>query len=255
MDILVQRTHDEVFVSLSGRLDGISCRDFDAAAEAFLDRAGLNVEIEVTDLEYVSSAGLASLIKLSKRLAAHGGSLSFAGVRGEVRKVFDIAGFGGLFDLGAECFEKPTAPLRKTLTDAPEQEALSLPATPGSLDFFKSFLSSFVRRSSFSPELLSSAELVLEEVFLNIAVHAYQGGKGDVQLICRREGPQLCIEFRDQAPAFNPLEQAAPNLREGIEERSIGGLGIYLVRNIAQRVEYGRQHGENIFRIWIGPSA
>ena len=252
MHILVRRNHDEVCVSLSGRLDGSTCGDFDAAVDDFLDRDGLSVLLELTDLEYVSSAGLASFLKLSKLLSAHGGSLSFTGLRGEVRKVFDASGLDRLFDLGKECFDKPLPAERKALTAAASTEALSLPACTDSMQVFQSFLSSYLRRSSLGTELLPTAELVLEEAFVNISRHAYRGSPGVVELVCRRDESHLCMEFRDQGPPFNPLDQEAPQLQNDIEQRSIGGLGIHLIREMALKAEYVRQGEMNIFRVWIG---
>jgi anti-sigma regulatory factor (Ser/Thr protein kinase) len=56
----------------------------------------------------------------------------------------------------------------------------------------------------------------------------------------------LRAEVEDEGPAFNPLEMALPDTRQPLEERSVGGLGIYLVRTLMDEVAYRRQNGSNL---------
>jgi len=54
------------------------------------------------------------------------------------------------------------------------------------------------------------------------------------------------VEVEDDGRQFNPLELPEPDLEKKLEERPIGGLGIHLVRNLMDELEYRRTHNKNI---------
>ena len=92
--------------------------------------------------------------------------------------------------------------------------------------------------------------LVTEELVVNVASYAYPDGADDyldVEII-RDEG-HITLRFRDGGVPFNPLEREAPDTTLPIEERPIGGLGIYLVRQFMDTVEYEYTNGENILTV------
>ena len=57
------------------------------------------------------------------------------------------------------------------------------------------------------------------------------------------------MEFTDDGLAFNPIAQPLPDLEADIDERPIGGLGVHLVRELAERVDYTRTRGRNILKV------
>ena len=57
--------------------------------------------------------------------------------------------------------------------------------------------------------------------------------------------PRATLVLRDDAPPFDPLSLAAPDLAAGLDERSMGGLGIHLVRELVDEVSYRRVDGRN----------
>lgn len=98
--------------------------------------------------------------------------------------------------------------------------------------------------------VLPSIHLVTEELVVNVASYAYPDGADDyldVEII-RDEG-HITLRFRDGGVPFNPLEREAPDTSLPIEERPIGGLGIYLVRQFMDTVEYEYTNGENILTV------
>ena len=56
---------------------------------------------------------------------------------------------------------------------------------------------------------------------------------------------ELIVEVTDDARPFNPLTVEEPETKSSLEERQIGGLGIHLVRNLMDSMEYSSQQGEN----------
>lgn len=117
----------------------------------------------------------------------------------------------------------------------------------------------FVRRQSEMlrvPEILSGKlELVVEELFLNIVNYAHPKLKEEVEIHCSRhsvgdtENEMICIAMRDWGPPFNPLEKDNPALEQNVGERPIGGLGVYLVTQMADHCTYARQDENNCFTV------
>ena len=93
--------------------------------------------------------------------------------------------------------------------------------------------------------------LALEEIFANIARYAYPSQEGMVYVSyeVNKEENKLKVIIRDQGIEFNPLEKEDPDLDSSVKERKIGGLGIYIVKNIVDNVEYQRINNENILRL------
>ncbi len=93
-------------------------------------------------------------------------------------------------------------------------------------------------------------ELILEELLVNIISYAYEeAGTGIIRVSANVEGSTVTLEFRDRGREFNPLEREAPDLEADIEDRPIGGLGIFLVMELASSVTYERAGDENVLRI------
>ena len=96
-------------------------------------------------------------------------------------------------------------------------------------------------------------ELVMEELFLNIVNHAKPKTRDEVEIDCIRQsfgdvsGEMFCVTVRDWGPPFNPLEKEDPALEQDLESRPIGGLGVYLVTQMADHCAYARKDGSNLF--------
>ena len=82
-------------VVMKGRLDAAQA----ANAQAYLDRVGGAVTLDVSGLEYISSAGLGVLLKTQKRLMAGAGRLKLSGVGPHLRDIFVYSGFDQLFEI------------------------------------------------------------------------------------------------------------------------------------------------------------
>ena len=98
--------------------------------------------------------------------------------------------------------------------------------------------------------LMHDVHLVLEEVTCNVFSHGQvQGRDPALELLVSVDSDRLCLEFRDDGLAFNPLSQPAPDLDADIGERPIGGLGVHLVRELAEEVAYSRDDHHNVLRV------
>ncbi|MEW6114927.1 MAG: ATP-binding protein [Thermodesulfobacteriota bacterium] len=102
----------------------------------------------------------------------------------------------------------------------------------------------------FSERVVYLANLVLEEVLTNINKYAFDDDDiHDVQVKLEHEQGQLLIEIEDDGKEFNPLLRTPPDLNRSLDRSEAGGLGIHLVRNLADFVEYERMQGKNVLRV------
>ena len=95
--------------------------------------------------------------------------------------------------------------------------------------------------------LAMNLNLALEEAVSNVILYAYPPGSDglvDVEAIIRKG--QLDLVITDNGTPFDPTAVADADITLGVEERAIGGLGIFLVRNIMDTVKYRRDDGKNI---------
>ena len=103
-----------------------------------------------------------------------------------------------------------------------------------------------------SMRTLLGLDMVVEEVFINIASYAYSDGVGSVaiDLSLNETEDVLSLRFRDTGVPYDPLAKDSPNLSAPAEQRPIGGLGIFLVQEYSDTLSYEYADGEN--RLTIG---
>ena len=94
-------------------------------------------------------------------------------------------------------------------------------------------------------------ELVVEEIFVNIASYAYQTGNGPATIcVDFEENPTaVLVTFIDAGKPYNPLEKADPDTTLAVEDREIGGLGIFLVKKNVDELNYDYKDGQNILSV------
>ena len=90
-------------------------------------------------------------------------------------------------------------------------------------------------------------DVAAEEIFVNVAHYAYKPDIGVVEVCVEiTEDPRRAsITFIDSGKQFNPLEKPDPDVTLPFEERPIGGLGIYMVKNSMNDVIYEFVNGQN----------
>ena len=95
-------------------------------------------------------------------------------------------------------------------------------------------------------------DIAVEEIFVNIAHYAYAPGTGDALIRVRvsDEPAKVLIDFEDSGIPYNPLEKADPDVTLNVQEREIGGLGIFMVKKIVDEIRYEYADGKN--RLTLG---
>ena len=104
-----------------------------------------------------------------------------------------------------------------------------------------------------SMELQMNLNLVMEEVVSNVIFYAYpEGVDAEIELLAKSDGKELTFVLSDQGREFDPTmkDDADPNVNPA--EREIGGMGIFIVKNIMNKVTYQRLEGKNLLTMTKG---
>ena len=112
-----------------------------------------------------------------------------------------------------------------------------------------SFIESELEKLNFDFTIITEFNLVVEELFVNIANYAYkekENGKCKISIDYDKEKQEVKITIEDNGIKFNPLEKEDPNFDIPEEEIPIGGLGIYLVKKNMDNIEYKYEDNKNI---------
>ena len=102
--------------------------------------------------------------------------------------------------------------------------------------------------SGLSEDLKFKVRLCVEEVEENILCYS---GSTWVQVVVTNDNQQLEVSFRDGGVAFDPLAKPDPDITASIEDRDIGGLGIFICKQMMDVVEYERRGNDNVLKMKI----
>jgi anti-sigma regulatory factor (Ser/Thr protein kinase) len=113
-------------------------------------------------------------------------------------------------------------------------------------------VSDFCAKNEISEEKFHDIVLILDEVVTNVISYAYpDGDQHDFMLDISKENDRIFIKLVDSGIPFDPLGKTDPDVESDIEERQIGGLGIFLVKQLAEVVECSRTDDQNQLSITV----
>ena len=128
-----------------------------------------------------------------------------------------------------------------------------LEAKVENLDLVIEFVENQLASAACPAKVQVQIDVAVEELFVNIASYAYpkdQPGTATIQVEIREDPLAAEITFIDRGIPYNPLMKKDPNVTLSLEERQIGGLGIYMVKKSMDDVRYAYRDGQNILTIY-----
>ena len=135
---------------------------------------------------------------------------------------------------------------------AEEAKQITVEATIENVATVTDFVNKELERLGCSIKAQMQIDVAIDELFGNIANYAYHPRKGmaTVEVSCQGGSPaQVVITFTDHGVPYNPLKKADPDVSLGVEDRPIGGLGIFLVKKTMDDIIYHYRDGKNILTI------
>jgi len=133
----------------------------------------------------------------------------------------------------------------------------TFPARRDALPQVDAFLGEVCAAAGLGRETCLRLTLLVEELFTNTVVHGHGAdSEAPVRLECEVSPGRVALTYEDSGPAHDPFARViAPDAEAGVEERLVGGLGVLLVRAMAQQVEYRRAGDRNLISLVISTIA
>lgn len=127
---------------------------------------------------------------------------------------------------------------------------LTLPAAAENIEKAVDFVNVQLEAAGCPPKVTVQIDIAIDELFGNIAHYAYGKDTGEATVRVEvTEEPAVIITFIDSGIPYNPLEKPDPDVAQSLEERQIGGLGIFMVKKSMDDITYEYKDGQNILRI------
>lgn len=105
---------------------------------------------------------------------------------------------------------------------------------------------SFFKGHGVNSKLVLNVSLALDEVLTNIILHGYSDNSmHDINISLEFEQDMIKVIIDDDARKFDPRITPPPDIESPLETRPVGGLGVYLVKQLMDSVEYERSNGRN----------
>lgn len=126
---------------------------------------------------------------------------------------------------------------------------MCISGTPAELPRIAEFVDDACEQAAIDPAMRFDLQLAVEEACMNVIEHAYGGKGGEFTVCIELLGPDAQITVTDHGRPFDPAEVALPNLDLPLEERPIGGLGIFLMQQLMDEVEFDFSANGNQLRM------
>ena len=133
-------------------------------------------------------------------------------------------------------------------------DIICFPGTPDSLGEIRSFIRNAMEQARVDKKRIYHLQLAVDEIASNIVIYGYKDGliRGDIEVEIVEDPTRIVVTLKDTSPAFDPLRVKMPDnsdLQQPLEDRSIGGLGIYLaIKNVDEfRYMYADGKNHNMF--------
>ena len=126
-----------------------------------------------------------------------------------------------------------------------KEYVLRIPAKLEGMDVILAFVSYLLDMNGCSPKARKQLRMAMEELYVNVALYAYPEKDGWAEIRGGVEDGTATFRLIDGGTPFDPLAKDDPDILLSGEERGIGGLGIFMVKNMVDEIEYEYRDGCN----------
>lgn len=114
----------------------------------------------------------------------------------------------------------------------------------------RNFVSGHARRYGFSETDIEEIRLAVDEAITNVIKHAYHfDASGRIYISVGCDSSRFWIAIQDSGHAFDLNAYAEPDVPQRIAERKKGGVGVYLIKRLMDKVEYSKENEHNQIRM------
>ncbi len=127
---------------------------------------------------------------------------------------------------------------------------LTIKAVVDNLDLVLGFVDEILEENDCPMKVQMQIDIAVEEIYVNIANYAYAPMTGETTIQMEVNDNQIAvITFYDTGIPYDPLKKPDPDISLPVEEREIGGLGIFMVKKSMDDMRYEYRNGQNILTI------
>lgn len=132
-----------------------------------------------------------------------------------------------------------------------EKQTMVVDAVVDNVPVVTEFVNKILKKYQCPSNVEAIMDIAIDELFSNIAFYGYPAdrGKAEIMVSITEEPQSVVITFKDGGIPYNPLEKKDPDITLSAEERQIGGLGVYMVKQSMDEVSYCFENGNNILTI------
>lgn len=125
-------------------------------------------------------------------------------------------------------------------------EKQSFKANLESIKQIQDFVEKNLRRRKRDKAKLYKVNVLIEEIVVNIVNYAFKDTKkGFIDIDIEISGDKMLFKISDNGVPFNPLKAEDPDISVSLENRKIGGLGIFFVKQISEDISYSYKNNKN----------
>jgi serine/threonine-protein kinase RsbW len=116
------------------------------------------------------------------------------------------------------------------------------------------FMVTVLREFGLKEQKIFNLQLAVDEACSNIIKYGYAAATAEerkIRIRCSRREGAIAVEITDRGKPFDPTTVAPPDLEASLEEREIGGLGIYFMKKVTDAISYAYKDGQNVLTMVV----
>ena len=123
---------------------------------------------------------------------------------------------------------------------------------PDEIGRIPGLLNDFATQNEIPASTTARLNLILEELVTNVISYGFDGGECErIEIDLKKESDSVHFRFLDNGKPYNPLETGSPDITLGLDDRTPGGLGIHLIREMSDQITYKFSDGWNQLQIQL----
>jgi anti-anti-sigma factor len=119
-----------------------------------------------------------------------------------------------------------------------EPHSLTVAGDVANLETIANFVINAAQKANLDDKEVFAVQMAVDEACTNIVEHAYADAPGNIHLTCEVKPGECCVTIRDSGRPFDPQSVRPPDLSSNPEDRSVGGLGLYFMRELMDEVHF-----------------
>jgi serine/threonine-protein kinase RsbW len=130
------------------------------------------------------------------------------------------------------------------LPESTAEYRLKIPSQTGNLELIREFVSRLAAKVDFNTEDVNKIELAVDEACTNVIKHAYKKNEKQViDIVVKTDNNKFTIVITDKGKGFDASKLKTPDMKKYLTEMRVGGLGIHLMQNLMDEINFDIQPG------------